>query len=140
MKITTARDFLNAMSDYFNNPPWTQTDTVLALLLPAFIFMLWLFLYSKPDGSDKDPFSDIPEKDMDTIKQIAAQRGLSSFDRDFLVMQALSIYVKPVTVLLDQNTFERLQKVLEDRARKAGDSPETNSNVQNLIKIKNKLF
>lgn len=140
MKITTARDFLNAMSAYFSSGQWDWSDTAWALLLPGFIFMLWLFLYSNPDKSEKDPFSEIPEKDMETIKQIASQKGLSSFDRDFLIMQALNIYVKPVSVLLDQSTFERLQRVLEDRAKKAGNTPEADSNVQNLIKLKSKLF
>lgn len=136
MKITTFNELVNTISDYFNNPPWTQTDTVFALLLPGFIFMLWLFMYSNPEGSNKDPFSDISEKDMNTIKQIASQKGLSEFDRDFLVMQALSIYVKPVTVLLDLKTFERLQKVLETRSQKDGNT----SNLQNLQRIKSKLF
>lgn len=138
MKLT-GRAFLNAINEYFSQEDY-GTETTLILLLPGFIFMLWLFLYSKLDKAGKDPFDDIPAKDMELIKQVASQKGLSSFDRDFLITQALNMYVKPISILLDKNTFERCERILENKATKSGNSPDSDENVKTIKQLKGKLF
>lgn len=138
MKLT-GKAFLSAIDEYFSHGD-LGIETTLILLLPGLIFMLWLFLYSKPDKAGQDPFDDIPDKDMELIKQVASQKGLSSFDRDFLITQALSMYVKPISILLDKNTFERCEKILADKAVKAGNSPDSDENVKAIKQLKSKLF
>lgn len=137
----TGRQFLTAISDYFSRPELSTTDIVGLLLLPGFIFMLWLFIYRKPDDySNKDSFEDISEKDMGLITNISSQKGLGNFDRDFLIQLALEFNIKPVKLLLDQSAFERVEKILTEKAKKSGVIPDSDSRIKNLNKLKAKLF
>ena len=138
MKIS-GKFFLNALNDYFNRPEFS-VDVVIYLFLPLIIFSIILYFYSNPQKSNKDPFEDIPDDEMNLLKQISSQKGLSSFDRDFLIMQALNYFVKPAKILLDQQTFEQIEAKLESKAKKAGISPEEDENVKNMKNLKRKLF
>lgn len=138
MRITTAKELFNVISDYFSSQTLSATD--LLLILPGLLFLLGLLLYTSPEKSDKDLFAEIPKNEMETIKQIAAQKGLSSFDRDFLIIQALRIYAKPLSILLDPKTFNRLQLVIEDKAIKSGKPLEEDENLKTIKRIKSKLF
>ena len=77
---------------------------------------------------------------MELLKQISAQKGLSSFDRDFLIMQALNYYIKPAKILLDKQTFEQIENKLMNKAKKEGISPDDDENVKNMRNLKKKLF
>ena len=138
MKIS-GKFFLNALNDYFNRPEFS-VDVVIYLFLPLIIFSIVLYFYSNPQKSNKDPFEEIPDDEMNLLKQISAQKGLNSFDRDFLIMQALNYFVKPAKILLDQQTFEQIEAKLESKAKKAGITPDEDENVKNMKKLKQKLF
>ena len=138
MKIS-GKTFLHAITNYFN-----QQDTnlnIYFLIFSIIIIILGLiYLYSRNKTLNKDPFEDIPEKDMEILKQISAQKGLSSFDRDFLIMQALNYYVKPTNILLDKVTFENIEKKLEFKLKKDGLTPDSDENLKNMRRLKSKLF
>ena len=131
--------FLYALNEYFNKPDF-GVDVILLPFIIAFVFLIILYFYINPGKSNKDPFDEIPTDEMELLKQISAQKGLSSFDRDFLIMQALNYYIKPAKILLDQNTFEQILIKLENKAKKSGISPESDENVKSMKALKNKLF
>ena len=134
-----SRVLLNALSDYFSRPDFS-VDVMLYLFVPVIVFSIILYFYSNPKESNKDPFDEIPPEEMEMLKQISAQKGLSSFDRDFLIMQALNYYIKPVKILLDQHTFEQIESKLESKAKKQGISPDNDENLKNMRNLKRKLF
>ncbi len=138
MKIS-GKLFLTALNDYFNKPDFS-VDVILYLFLPVIVFSIILYFYSNPRQSNKDPFEEIPSDEMELLKQISAQKGLNSFDRDFLIMQALNYYIKPAKILLDQQTFEQIEAKLENKAKKEGITPESDENVKNMRNLKRKLF
>ena len=138
MKIS-GQEFLAALSEYFNRPDFSITHILLLLLLPLFLYIVWV-IASNSRNTKKNPFDDIPANEMDLVVQISAQKGISSFDRDFLIMQALNFYIKPTKILLDRDTFERILRKLEDNAKKAGIQPESDELVKNMIRLKEKLF
>lgn len=140
MKITTAEDLLSTISNYFNNESFTYADITFLLILPGIILLFWLFNYTKPANREKGTFSDISDSDMKIIKQIASQKGLSSFDRDFLIIEALGIYVEPLSVLLDHKCFNRLYSVLEDRIKKSGADISKDEKLRTMNKLRRKLF
>ncbi len=138
MKIS-GQEFLAALSEYFNRPDFSFTNIALLFFLPLLIYIVWV-IASNSRNEKKNPFDDIPENEMSLIVQISAQKGLSSFDRDFLIMQALNFYIKPTKILLDRETFERVLKKLEDNAKKTGMQPESDEIVKNMFRLKEKLF
>ena len=138
MKIS-GKLFLNVLNDYFNRPDF-GVDLILIPFIIAFIFLIILYIYINPRKSNKDPFDEIPSEEMELLKQISAQKGLSTFDRDFLIMQALNYYIKPAKILLDKNTFEQILLKLENKAKKSGISPESDENVKSMKALRNKLF
>ena len=131
--------FLNTLNEYFSRPEFS-VDVIIYLFLPLIFFSIILYFYSNPRQSNKDPFDDIPSDEMELLKQISAQKGLSSFDRDFLIMQALNYYIKPTRILLDKQTFEQIENKLEIKAKKEGISPNEDENVKNMRNLKQKLF
>lgn len=137
MKIS-GKEFLSAISQYFNQPDYGSS--FYWLFISAILFLIILYLYMNKGQTYKDPFEDIPEKDMELLKQISAQKGLSSFDRDFLIMQALTYYIKPAKILLDIETFEKIEKKLEDKNKKTGVSTDSDENIRNMKRLKAKLF
>ncbi len=138
MKIS-GREFLSALSEYFSRQDFNNEIVLALIILPVFIISLWLLLYRKPSKSTKDSFDEIPEKEMELLKQISAQKGLSSFDRDFLIMLALDYNINPSKILLDYKTYEQIEKIMYEKAKKEG-SENYDENLKNLKKIKYKLF
>lgn len=138
MKIS-GQEFLTAISEYFNRPDFSFTNIVLLFFLPLLIYIIWV-VASNSRNTQKNPFDDIPPDEMELLAQISAQKGISSFDRDFLIMLALNYYIKPTKILLDKDTFERVLKKLEESAKKAGVQPESDEQVKNLYRLKEKLF
>lgn len=139
MKMMSGKLFLNTLNEYFNRPEFS-VDVVLYLFLPFIFFTIVLYFYSNPRQSNKDPFEDIPSDEMELLKQISAQKGLSSFDRDFLIMQALNYSIKPAKILLDKPTFEQIENKLVSKAKKEGISPDDDENVKSMRTLKRKLF
>ena len=137
MKLS-GKEFLNAINQYFNQPDYSTS--FYWLFISAIIFLVFLYFYMNKGQANKDPFEDIPEKDMELLIQISAQKGLSSFDRDFLIMQALTYYIKPSKVLLDKETFEMIEKKLEKNSRQKGEIPDSDENLKNMKRLKTKLF
>lgn len=135
----TGQQFLRALDTYFSRPDILSTNFWL-LLIPLIIFAIWLYIYLNPTKSNINPFDEIPEDEMNMIKQISAQKGISSFDRDFLIMQALNFNIKPINVLLDIPTYEKLEEKLEIKAKKEGISPDSDENYKNVKKLKYKIF
>ncbi len=131
--------FLNVLNDYFSKPDIIQNGFWL-LLIPALLFLIWLYIYYNPRQSNKNPFDDIPENELDVLKQISAQKGLSSFDRDFLIMQALLYKVKPSNMLLDITTFESVATKIEDKIKKEDSYSDSDENLKNLRRLRKKLF
>lgn len=138
MRIS-GRLFLSSLNEYFNRPEFS-VDIIIYLFLPVVFFSIVLYFYSNPRQSNKDPFEDIPSDEMELLKQISAQKGLSSFDRDFLIMQALNYYIKPAKILLDKSTFEQIENKLMNKAKKEGISPDDDENVKSMRNLKKKLF
>lgn len=137
MKIS-GKEFLNTINQYFNQADY---DTSFYwLFFSAILFLVILYIYINRGQAYKDPFEDIPEKDMELLKQISAQKGLSSFDRDFLIMQALTFYIKPAKILLDRETFEKVEKKMEDNNKKTGEPIGSDENIRNMKRLKAKLF
>lgn len=137
MKIS-GKEFLNTINQYFNQADY---DTSFYwLFFSAILFLVILYFYINRGQAYKDPFEDIPEKDMELLKQISAQKGLSSFDRDFLIMQALTFYIKPAKILLDRETFEKVEKKMEDNNKKTGEPIDSDENIRNMKRLKAKLF
>ena len=139
MKMMSGKLFLYTLNEYFNRPEFS-VDVVLYLFLPFIFFTIVLYFYSNPRQSNKDPFEDIPSDEMELLKQISAQKGLSSFDRDFLIMQALNYSIKPAKILLDKPTFEQIENKLVSKAKKEGISPDDDENVKSMRTLKRKLF
>ncbi len=138
MKIS-GKLFLISLNEYFNRPEFS-VDVVIYLFLPFILFTIILYFYSNPRQSNKDPFEEIPSDEMELLKQISAQKGLSAFDRDFLIMQALNYYIKPAKILLDKQIFEQIENKLVIKAQKEGLSPDKDENVKNMRNLKKKLF
>ena len=138
MKISR-QEFLAALSEYFNRPDFSFTNIVLLFFLPLLLYIIWV-IASSSRNTKKNPFDDIPPDEMELLAQISAQKGISSFDRDFLIMQALNYYIKPTKILLDRGTFERVLKKIEENAKKAGIQPESDDLVKNMNRLKEKLF
>ena len=138
MKIS-GKLFLNSLSEYFSRPEFS-VDVIIYLFLPFIIFSIVLYFYSNLRQSNKDPFEDIPSDEMELLKEISAQKGLSAFDRDFLIMQALNYFVKPTKILLDKQTFEQIENKLASKVKKEGFSPDDDENVKNMRNLKQKLF
>ena len=137
MKIS-GKDFLSAINQYFNQPDYDTS--CYWLFFSAILFLVILYFYMNRGQAYRDPFEDIPEKDMELLKQISAQKGLSSFDRDFLIMQALTFYIKPAKILLDRETFEKVEKKMEDKNKKTGEPIDSDENIRNMKRLKAKLF
>ncbi len=138
MKIS-GKTFLHALTNYFNQQD-TNLNTYFLIFSIIIIILGLIYFYSRNKALNKDPFEDIPEKDMEILKQISAQKGLSSFDRDFLIMQALNYYVKPTNIILDKVTFENIEKKLEIKLKKEGLAPDSDENLKNMRRLKSKLF
>ena len=138
MKLS-GKEFLHVLTKYFSQQD-TNFNTYCLIFSIIIIILGLIYLYSRNRTLNKDPFEDIPEKDMEILKQISAQKGLSSFDRDFLIMQALNFYVKPTNNILDKMTFENIEKKLENKIKKSGLTPDSDENLKNLRRLKTKLF
>ena len=142
--MKNGKDVFRTISDYFSQPGNSEGNTLIAILIIILILVIaWAIiqnLQKKKKRKAKDIFDEIPEQDMELLKQISAQKGISSFDRDFLIMQALDYNVKPVKILLDIDTFEKVEKILEEKSKKDNVSGNLESSLKNLRLLKNKLF
>ncbi len=139
MKIT-GHEFLKALNDFFSgtNP---ATETFLLLLLPALLIGIGLLLYDvQKKREQKDPFFNLSKTDFEVLEHVRLQKGLEEFDRDFLMNIAFTYSIKPIRMLLDQATFERIEEMMTEKLKKIGANPAENKSLEYLKNIKKKLF
>ena len=137
MKLT-GKGFLSALSIYFGQEDYDlYIYLFLILLIMAGLGFTYFYYRNK---ANYNPFDDIPSDEMELLKQISSQKGLSSFDRDFLIMQALNFNVKPSKILLDTGTFDSIEKKIEINVKRSGGLPDHDENFKNMKRLKSRLF
>lgn len=150
MKIT-GNQFLGILKDYFSGGHTTSADIFWYLLLPGIIFTVILLIYTLWPGGDngnnfrsgdedEEDLHEEKESDFVLIDSIRLQKGLESFDRDFLVNICSENKADVVKVMLDKSALESLENKLWDKAVFQGLEPEKQRSVQYLRKLKKRLF
>ncbi len=131
---------LRTLNDFFSSAPY-EGEVVFVLLLPTFIIIILLiFFREKPQPQSFEELRAI-DKNIETFEVIRLQRGLEEFDRDFLLEIALEHHCAPAyKMLMNKETFERVEKELIFELKQKGESLETNKRLDYLKKLKKRIF
>lgn len=143
MKLS-GRQVIEIIRNYFyhGDSAFTASDLFWLLLFPGFLMVVFLFIYSRA-GSRNDrnnEFMSLKEEDYDLFDSIRLQKGLESFDRDFILSLCQEHKVEAVKVLLDKAVYEKLESSIIFYNLKNGVDSEKDINVAHLRKIKRKIF
>ena len=77
MKLS-GHEFLNILNSYFSRQDFGGY-TFWLLLIPFVFFLIWLIIYFNPFKSNRNPFDDIPDEEMEMIKNWGNQE-----DKEFI--------------------------------------------------------
>lgn len=128
---------------YHGDASLGASDLFWLLLFPGILMIIFLFFYSragKDPNSKSDEFMSLKEDDYDLFDSIRLQKGLESFDRDFILSLCQEHKIEAVKVLLDKTLYEKLEASLSFYNLKNGIDSEKDINVSHLRKIKRKIF
>ncbi len=140
------RQVLSALKNYFNygEPDIKPFDLFWFLLLPGLVLIIYLLYYGlkgflKGD-EEEERLEYLKPEDYELFDSIRLQKGLESYDRDFLIGLCEEFEVEAIKVLLDKEIFHVLEKKHRKKIEDMGLEYLAENSGMHLRKMKKKLF